>query len=268
MIDQVRKYWDNRPCNIRHSHETIGTKKYFEQVTAKKYFVEPHILSFAQFDRWEGKKVLEIGCGIGTDTISFAQAGAEVTAIDLSGKSIELARKRAKVYGLSHHIKFYEGNAEELTKIVPIENYDLVYSFGVIHHSPNPRKIIEEITSYVDENSLIKIMVYHRMSWKVFMILMRSKLPFKIDRAVAMYSEAQQGCPVTYTYTKKSVKELLKGFDVINVRVEHIFSYLISDYKQNRYVKTWYFRWIPNWLFHSLERRFGWHLCVTARKKT
>ena len=75
-VDAVRNYWDRRPCNIRHSPKRVGTREYFDEVETRKYFVEPHIPRFAQFERWRGKKVLEIGCGIGTDTTNFARHGA------------------------------------------------------------------------------------------------------------------------------------------------------------------------------------------------
>src|SRR5713101_8710980 len=101
-IGKIRDYWDARPCNVRHSPIDVGTREYFDQVKARRYFVEPHIPAFAEFQRWRGCKVLEIGCGIGTDTMNFARAGAEVTAVDLSEKSIEIARQRAAVYGLSN----------------------------------------------------------------------------------------------------------------------------------------------------------------------
>src|ERR1700739_4089118 len=97
-IAEVRKYCDDRPCNIRHSSKPIGPREYCDEVEARKYFVEPHIPRFAEFERWRGKKVLEIGCGIGTDTTNFAQHGARVTAVDLSPQSLELARKRVEVY--------------------------------------------------------------------------------------------------------------------------------------------------------------------------
>src|SRR6266849_8998431 len=105
-IEQVQNYWDRRPCNIRHSTKPPGTREYFDEVEARNYFVEPHIPVFAEFPRWQGKRVLEIGCGIGTDTMNFARAGAEVTAVDLSEKSIEIARQRASVYGL-FNIRFW-----------------------------------------------------------------------------------------------------------------------------------------------------------------
>src|SRR5512142_217370 len=105
-IQEVKDYWNARPCNIRHSTAEIGSEEYFNQVEARKYFVEPHIPGFAEFDKWRGKKVLEIGCGIGTDTMNFARAGAFVTAVDLSEKSLEIARQRAHVFELEDRIKF------------------------------------------------------------------------------------------------------------------------------------------------------------------
>src|SRR5499427_3402882 len=127
-VERVRSYWDQRPCNIRHSPKPVGTREYFDEVEARKYFVEPHIPRFAEFPRWSGKRVLEIGCGIGTDTINFARAGAQVTAVDLSERSLEIACQRAEVYGLQDRIRFYCTDAEHLSTILPPEPYDLVYS--------------------------------------------------------------------------------------------------------------------------------------------
>src|SRR5271166_6947182 len=136
-IEAVQQYWDRRPCNIRHSPRPVGSREYFDEVEERKYLVEPHIPVFADFGRWRGKRVLEIGCGIGTDTINFARAGAQVTAVDLSETSIEVARQRAEVFGLEDFVTFVNANAETLDG-VPLEpGYDLIYSFGVIHHTPH-----------------------------------------------------------------------------------------------------------------------------------
>lgn len=266
-IEAVGVFWDARPCNIRHSPKAVGSREYFDEVEARKYSVEPHIPGFAQFEKWRGKKVLEVGCGIGTDTINFARAGAKVTAIDCSEKSLAIARRRADVYGVE--IKFYQADAEQLSAVVPVEAYDLVYSFGVIHHTPRPQRAISEIRKYMGPESVLKMMVYHRYSWKVLWILMTyGKGAFwRLPELIARYSEAQTGCPVTYTFTRKSVRQLLDGLDVQDVKVEHIFPYRIQDYKQYRYRKVWYFRYMPRALFGWLERKIGWHLCITTMTK-
>jgi len=264
-IGLVREFWNRRPCNIRHSGKPIGSKEYFEEVEARKYFVEPHIPAFAQFDRWRGKRVLEVGCGIGTDTVNFGRAGAQVTAVDLSEKSLEVARERANVYGLPN-IRFYSGNAEELSSIVPVEPYDLIYSFGVIHHTPRPRRVIEQLRRYSGPGTTLKVMVYHRYSWKGLEILIREGHGafWRFSELLERHSEAQTGSPVTYSYTRRSVRELLRGFIVDSVSVEHIFPYRISDYTEYRYSNVWYWRYVPKPVFRLLERHAGWHLCVTA----
>lgn len=266
-IDDVRRYWNARPCNIRHSPKPVRTREYFDEVEARKYFVEPHIPAFAQFERWSGKKILEIGCGIGTDTICFARAGAQVAAVDLSEASLEVAKARAEVFGLADQIRFYQANAEQLSDVVPVETYDLVYSFGVIHHTPEPRDVIEEIAKYMGNDSVLKIMVYHRYSWKVLWVLLKfGKGAFwKLDELVARHSEAQTGCPVTYSYSRRTVRDLLAGYAVERATVEHIFPYRIPEYKRYEYKKAWPFRWMPAPVFHALESLWGWHLCVTAR---
>lgn len=268
QIARVRDYWDRRPCNIRHSAQPVGTKQYFDEVEARKYFVEPHIPEFAEFKRWRGKKVLEIGCGIGTDTVNFARHGAQVTSVDLSEKSMDLARQRVEVYGLQNQVKFHAGNAEELSRFVRPEPYDLIYSFGVIHHTPHPEAVLEELKKYARPGTTVKIMVYHRRSWKVAWILFgEGKGKFwKLNELVAKSSEAQTGCPVTFTYTRREGRELLErhGFRVREARVEHIFPYRVREYVQYLFVREPYFRWMPPVLFRSLERRLGWHLCLTA----
>ena len=262
-IEAVQAYWNKRPCNIRHSTKEIGTMEYFEEVTSRKYLVEPHILKFADFNRWKGKKVLEIGCGIGTDTMMFAKAGAYVTAIDYSEESVKLASLRAKIYEMDDRVKFYCANAERLSREIPEDKYDLIYSFGVLHHTPNPGMALSEIKKFMNKGTELKIMVYHRDSWKALWARLRHPM-WPADNAIAMHSEAQTGCPVTYSYTRFSVRELLRGLKITDMFVDHIFPYIIPLYKKYEYKKVWYFRMLPKPLFRWLEKRLGWHLCITA----
>jgi ubiquinone/menaquinone biosynthesis C-methylase UbiE len=267
-VVEVQRYWDARPCNIRHSTKPVGSKEYFDEVEARKYLVEPHIPAFAEFDRWAGKRVLEVGCGIGTDSINFARAGAELTAVDLSGESLAIARQRAEVMGIADRITFRQANAEELSSVVDDGPYDLVYSFGVIHHTPHPERALAQMRELAAPGSTLKLMIYHRRSWKVFWILALQERGrfWRADELIAKHSEAQTGCPVTFAYTRSEARQLVErnGFRVRELGVDHVFPYKIDDYVEYRYVKEPYFRWMPEGLLRAFERRFGWHLLVTA----
>jgi len=253
-IQTVQAYWNARPCNIRHSTQPVGTKEYFDEVERRKYFVEPHIPEFAQFARWRGMRVLEIGCGIGTDTINFARAGASVTAVDLSDESLKIAKRRAKVFGLENKIDFFKANAEELTSHVPTHKYDLVYSFGVIHHTPNPQRVIVQIQHYMAPSSELRIMLYAKHSWKNIMIEAGFDQP-----------EAQTGCPVAFTFTRDEAANLLEGFEIMEIRQDHIFPFIIEKYIKYEYEIAPWFSAMPKEMFEALEKSLGWHMLITAR---
>ncbi len=252
-IDTVKAYWDSRPCNIRHSRLPVGSREYFDEVEARKYYVEPHIPGFAQFERWRGKRVLEVGCGIGTDTINFARAGAIVTAVDLSTESLALARKRAEVFGLADRIQFHCVDAERLGSSVAPEHYDLVYSFGVIHHTPEPARAVAEIRKFMSVNSEFRMMVYARDSWKRIMIDAGLDQP-----------EAQSGCPVAYTYSRQEIAELLAGFEAIEICQDHIFPFVVEKYVKYEYEIQPWFASMPRGMFRALEKSLGWHTLVVA----
>ncbi len=252
-IADVAAYWNRRPCNIRHSQKPVGTREYFNEVEARKYFVEPHIPGFAEFLRWTGKDVLEIGCGIGTDATNFARLGARYTAIELSDESLKLARQRFAEFGLSG--TFYQGNAETVADIVTNGPFDLVYSFGVIHHTPNPRAVIEGARRLIKPDGELRIMLYAKESWKGCMIDAGFDQP-----------EAQSGCPVALTFTPEDVRDLLNDcFTVTDISRNHIFPYVIDKYIRHEYEFQPWFRVMPPEMFKALERAFGWHLLIKAR---
>ena len=253
-IEEVKKFWNDRPCNIKHSSKELGTIEYFDEVELKKFRAEPHILKFTEFPQWKNKKVLEVGCGLGTVGINFALNGADYNGVELSKESLEIAKKRFEVYNQSG--KFYLGNAEELSSFVHIETYDLIYSFGVIHHSPHPEKIISEIKKYMNENSVLKIMLYAKDSWKNYMIDAGLDQP-----------EAQYGCPIANTYTKQDVVKLLDGYEVLSIEQDHIFPYQVEPYKLGEYIKQPWFDVMPTEMFETLEKNLGWHLLITAKLK-
>ncbi len=219
---------------------------------ARKYFVEPHIIDFADFPTYRGKKVLDVGCGIGTIGSGFSRCGADYTGFELSEKSLEIAKKRFQVLG--HSGRFIHGNAEELASYFPDDTFDLIFSFGVIHHSPDPKKIVREMRKILSPNGEIKIMVYAKNSWKQTMIDAGFDQP-----------EAQSGCPIAFSYSKEEINDLLEGFDILSIEQDHIFPYMVNEYKQYRYVKEPWFAQMPEEMFKALEKSFGWHLCITAK---
>tara|TARA_B100001057_G_scaffold500688_1_gene617166 strand:+ start:7940 stop:8728 length:789 start_codon:yes stop_codon:yes gene_type:complete len=252
-IEVIKKYWNERPCNLNHSKLELGSKEYFDEVERKKHFVEPHIISFANFSNYSGKKVLEIGCGIGTATVNFIRNGAYYTGIELSDESLKICKQRLAVYDLSGVL--YNLNAEDNIDFLGVESFDLIYSFGVIHHSPNPEKIMANAYKLLKPGGTLKIMVYAENSWKKMLI----------DKDQEQY-EAQNGCPLAYTYTHDEVKSLLKNFKNIHINQTHIFPYKIEPYKNNIYEKEEWFKVMSDTMFKILEEKLGWHLCVTATK--
>ena len=267
-IKKVQEFWDDRPCNIRHSDKPIGTKEYFNEVEYKRYFVEPHSVLFADFPMWKGKRVLELGCGIGTDTINFARHGAIVTAVDISAKSLEIAKQRAKVFGLEDRIQFYQADIEELDKVVPVVDYNLIYSFGVIHHTPHPEKAIEQVKKYMASWSEFRLMLYSKVSYKLFWLMheMEKWDMSKIDEIMSRYSEAQTGCPVTYTYTFDEIYKLLDNFNITHISKAHIFTWDIGSYIKHEYKKDTAWENVSLVQYIKLEKELGLHTLVRATR--
>ena len=255
-IEDVQQFWDSRPCNIRHSNAPFGTFEYFEEVASRRYFVEPHILDFCDFPSWKGKRVLEIGCGIGTDAVRFAQHGADYTGIELSEKSLQIARNRFAVYGLQG--EFLQINAEEADLHQYTKEFDLIYSFGVIHHTPSIERSLESIKNIAQPGTMVKVMIYARNSFKQAMINEGLDQP-----------EAQYGCPIANSYTQDDARSMFEtfGFSNISVRQDHIFPYKIPEYKEYKYLKEPYFENMPEEVFNALKKNFGWHLMIDAVKK-
>lgn len=253
ILENIKNYWDARPCNIRHSNKELGSKEYFDEVEQRRYFNEPHNYSFAEFPRWKNLRVLEIGCGIGTDAVNFARAGAIYTGLDLSDASIELAKRRFDVYGLRG--RFLTCNAESIDNVLnQYEKFDLIYSYGVIHHSPNPQAIINSLPKYMHAHSVAKIMLYAKHSWKNILIQGGLEQP-----------EAQSNCPQAMTYTIDEVQKMFRAFSSIEVEQDFIFKYNTEKYIKKEYeVEPWFATMSPE-MFKLMERSLGWHLLINAK---
>lgn len=251
LENNIREYWNNQPCNIKHSLFPVGSKEYFEEVRNKRYHVEPHILKFADFDMWRGKRVLEIGCGIGTDAIEFAKAGADYTGIDISTASLAIAKERFEIYNLPGTLLNLDATSDQLSQL---GSFDLIYSFGVLHHYPNVDKVIDSVSTMLLPNGKFKFMVYAENSWKYAMI----------KQGLDQF-EAQADCPYAEVYTREKVHTLLNNkFTIDCIEQDHCFMYQVDLYKQGQYKLEPWFEQMPQSVQQTVKTELGWHLLVTA----
>ena len=254
LRQKITDYWNNQPCNIRHSQQPVGTEAYFDEVTAKRYRAEPHILDFAGFHLWRGKRVLEIGCGIGSDSEQFARHGAEYVGIDLSEESLHLCKQRFKVYDLPG--EFRHGSVSDIDFMKSLGEFDLVYSYGVLHHFPGMREHLENITQVLKPGGELRFMVYARNSWKYAMI----------QKGLDQF-EAQSNCPYADAYTREEIAALLDGLlHVERIRQAHCFMWNIPAYKQGRFELEPWFEAMPEAMRDAVKEYLGWHLLIKARK--
>ena len=255
-IDSVKDYWDRQPCNIKHSKKEIGTQEYFEEVRAKKLFVEPHILTFADFSKYKNKQVLEVGCGIGTAAYLFAANDAHYTGVDLSPNSVTLTKQHLS-YVNSDKTNVFEWNIENPMDSKYNESFDLVYSFGVLHHTPDIDQALINIYNVLKPNGEFKLMLYAENSWKNVMI----------QSGFDQY-EAQNNCPIANVYKKNDVESLLllHKFKNIEITQDHIFKYKVDKYKNGEYEEEDWFAHMSVDMKRALDKKLGWHLCIKCTK--
>src|SRR5918992_3059377 len=161
LKERVRVFWQAHPCGTKFSDAEMGTPEFFASLEAHRYEKEWHIPGAADFANTRGLRVLEIGCGMGTDGAQFAKAGANYTGVDLTDAAVELARKRFQVSDLKG--EFRVADAERLD--FPDESFDVVYSHGVLHHTPDIEAAVREIHRVLKPGGGATVMLYHRGSY-------------------------------------------------------------------------------------------------------
>jgi ubiquinone/menaquinone biosynthesis C-methylase UbiE len=202
MKSQVREFWNSKPCGMGFSTHTAGSKAFFEEVERHRYAQEYHIPKIANFRVWKDKRVLEIGCGLGTDLLQFARSGAQVVGIDITETAVHLTRELFRYYNLDGRIEV--GDAESLQ--FPEGSFDLVYSHGVLHHTPDTEKAIAEIYRVLKPGGRAIVMLYHKHSYNYWVNI-------RIIRNIA-FTVIRYGFPITVLRTFAGTKsELLKEYE-------------------------------------------------------
>jgi ubiquinone/menaquinone biosynthesis C-methylase UbiE len=245
--EQVRAHWEADPCGGKLTGAHPGTPEFYTEVERARYELEPFIPSFAQFESWHGKDVLEIGVGLGTDFIRFARAGANLHGVDLTQAAVDLAQRRLELEGLTADVR--RADAESLP--FDDESFDLAYSWGVLHHTPDTRGALDEVRRVLRPGAEARIMLYSRRSWVALGVWLRYGLAHgRPQRSFADLLARHMESPGTKAYTQSELEQLFSGF---------------SDVRFKRFV-TPYDRRVAGPLAQATGERFGWFVGISATR--
>ena len=219
LKNQVKAFWNSECCDTQHTVAGKFTREYFEQIEQWRYADQPFIHSFAQFSRYHGKRVLEVGFGAGTDFIQWLRAGARATGVDLTEEALAHLTHRVEVYHLPPPEDLRVADAENLP--FASDSFDLGYSWGVLHHSPNTPRAVAELVRVVRPGGEIKVMLYNRRCLCIFKCWVRHALlagrPWKNFHWVMWHHLESIG---TKGYTKAEVLRMLEPLGLTDIRLE------------------------------------------------
>jgi SAM-dependent methyltransferase len=289
LKERVREFWQQHPCGTKFSDAETGSREFYERIEKHRYEKEWHIPIAANFAGTRGLKVLEIGCGIGTDGAQFAKAGADYTGIDLTEAAIDLARERFASSGLPGDFRI--SDAENLD--FPDDAFDLVYSHGVLHHTPDIEAAVREIHRVLRPGGRAMVMLYHRGSYNYrvgIRVLRRAGAGLlKSEGGISLvhqltgepidslrehaaslktangdFSAAEllnqstdgAGNPLARVYSRREARDLFKDFREVELR-----AYFLNK----RFIPV-VGNLLPRSVESALASRWGWHLWIYATK--
>jgi SAM-dependent methyltransferase len=262
LKSQVKQFWERQSCDTDQARSGKFSRDYFEEIEQWRYADQPFIHSFAQFTRYRGKRVLEVGFGAGTDFLQWLRAGAIASGIDLTEEALENLRHRIAIYGVPQPEQIQVGDAENLP--FASDQFDLGYSFGVLHHSPNTERAIAELVRVVKPGGQIKIMLYNRRSiWTLNLwarhALLRGR-PWK-SFAWALWNHMES--VGTKGYTRAEIRQIFSRLPVRNLVVQTETTGMDHVIASKPFC-------ILNPVYRLLARlsnkRLGFFHCITAEK--
>mgnify|MGYP006074924891 CR=1 FL=1 len=262
----VHEFWNKSSCGEDLYLKGSTQKESFINQSITRYILEPYILNFAGFNNYKNKKVLEIGLGLGADHQKFAESGANLYGVDLTEKSIMNVRDRLKVFNLKSKISL--GDAEKL--IFEDDFFDLVYSWGVIHHSPQTEDAVDEIYRVLKKGSEAKIMIYNKYSLVGFMLwirysLLKCNFSITLDEIYSKYLES----PGTKAYTKNQAFELFKKFKEVKIKTVLTHADLLSSKAGQRhegFILSIARKLYPRFIFKIFFKKFGLFMMINVIK--
>jgi ubiquinone/menaquinone biosynthesis C-methylase UbiE len=250
MIGEIQRYWNERIHDLEMTKHAVGTPEFFADLDAYRFEKLHYLPRIVDFNGFRGQRLLEVGCGIGTDLVRFARGGANCTGIDLSQTAIDLARKNLDANGVAAEL--HVGNGEALP--FPDASYDVVYGHGVVQYTADPARLIRECHRALKPGGRGIFMVYNRVSWLNAMS--------KLTRVDLEHEDA----PVLRKFSIPEFESLLTPFADVQIIPERfpVVSRLHGGWKGFVYNKM--FVGTFNALPQGLVRRFGWHLMALCRR--
>ena len=269
-LQEVIEHWESETVGTRYSSSDT-TKQFYAEIRKARYELEPFIRSFAEFESAKGINVLEIGVGAGSDFSNWVANGATATGIDITTAAIEHTHAHLDSLDLSgKEALLTQANAEALP--FPDDSFDLVYSWGVLHHTPDTAKALAEVRRVLRPGGRIRIMVYNKYSWSAWMMwgihgLLKGK-PFKSPRA-CVYDNLES--PGTKSYSIREADKLVSeaGFSGVHAWTLLGPGDLLTIKASKRYqslLSRMAFAVYPRWIVRALGNRFGLYLLITAER--
>lgn len=267
--EATKNVWGKSPAGTTHAKDfNPGTKEFFEKVLHERFSKEhDFLINLVDYPQWKNKKVLEIGCGAGYDAYMFCKYGAEYTGIDIVPENIDRTKKHLDLYRLKGSI--LELDAEQLNFN---EKFDLIYSFGVLHHIPNVDPVISKIEKSLKPEGTVFVALYNKYSvfymlylWLGDYILRRGFLRESFqDRLSRIEFTESNDAPYVKVYTRPEIRRLFYkyGLQVASISTRKLS---MDDFPRFRYIENLY-KYAPQSILDILAKRWGWYLCVEAKK--
>jgi SAM-dependent methyltransferase len=250
-IDAIQRYWNERIHDLEMTDQPVGSKEFFEDLDQYRFEKLHYLPRLVDFAAYRGRRVLEVGCGIGTDLVRFARGGALVTGVDLSATAIDLATKNFDVHGLAAR-QLQVANGEALP--FADGSFDVVYGHGVVQYTADAPRLMRECHRVLKPRGEAIFMVYNRISWlNALSKLMNVQLE-------------HEDAPVLKKYSIAEFRQLLAPFHDVRIEPERfpVKSRLHKSWKgflfNTLFVGTF------NALPRSWVRPLGWHLMAFCRK--